>query len=48
MVTSIALDHATHRQLAVAAVEENTAMTELIREAVREWLKSRKKRGGRT
>jgi len=46
VVTSIALDPATHRQLALAAVEDNTAMTELIREAIQEWL-ARRKRGGR-
>ena len=39
MVTStIALDKDIHRRLALIAVEENTAITELVREAVAQWL----------
>jgi Arc/MetJ-type ribon-helix-helix transcriptional regulator len=33
--------------LVLAALEENAASAELIREAVEEWLDRRKRRGGR-
>ncbi len=41
MVTSVALDEELHRRLAIAAVEDNAALTELVRQAVREWLDRR-------
>lgn len=47
VVTSVALDEELHRRLAVAAVEERAALTELVRQAVREWLERRDRKGGR-
>lgn len=51
VVTSIALDPELHRRLAIAAVEDNAALTELVRQAVKEWLdrrdRERKRRGKR-
>jgi len=44
VITSVALDQELHRRLAIAAVEDNAAITELIREAVREWLDRRDQR----
>jgi predicted HicB family RNase H-like nuclease len=41
VVTTIALEESLHRRLALAAVEERAALTELVREAVREWLERR-------
>jgi hypothetical protein len=41
IVTTIALPPALHRQLALAALEDNAALTELIRQAVQEWLERR-------
>ena len=41
VVTTVAFDQALHRRLAIAAVEDNAALTELVREAVREWLDRR-------
>ena len=38
VVTTVALDRELHRRLAIVAVEDNAAMTELIRQAIREWL----------
>jgi len=43
VVTTVALDRELHRRLAIAAVEDNTAMTELIRQAIREWLDRRER-----
>ena len=50
VVTSVALDQELHRRLAMVAVEENAALTELVREAIREWLdrRDRERRRGRT
>jgi predicted transcriptional regulator len=48
VVTTVALPPVLHRRLAMAALEENAASAELIREAVEEWLDRRKRRGGRT
>lgn len=45
VVTTVALPPDLHRALAIAALEEGAASAELIREAVREWLKRRKARG---
>jgi hypothetical protein len=44
MVTTVALSVDTRKRLAVAAVEEGAAMTELVRRAVEEWLRRRKGR----
>jgi hypothetical protein len=44
VVTTVALDAATHRRLKVMAVKKNTVLTELVRDAVRDWL--RRKAGG--
>ena len=41
IVTTIALPEDVHRALAIAAIEERTVMTELVRQAVQEWLKRR-------
>ncbi len=50
-VTTVALPEDMHRRLAIAAVEENAALTELIRRAVQEWLdrrtRKRRERGQR-
>ena len=47
VVTTVALDEALHRRLAHAALDENTVLTELVRQAVREWLDRRAKQKGR-
>ena len=44
VVTTVALEGELHRRLAIAAVEDNAAMTELIRQAIREWLDRRERR----
>jgi hypothetical protein len=41
VVTTIALEADIHQRLAMAAVEERAAITELVRQAVREWLDRR-------
>src|SRR5947207_2908477 len=40
-ITTVAFDRALYRQLAIAAVEENAAITEIIRDAVKDWLMRR-------
>ncbi len=45
VVTTIALDRALHQRLAIAAVEDNLALTEVVRQAAREWLDRRKPTG---
>ncbi len=45
-VTTVALPERIHRQLTVAAAEERTVMTELVRQAVVDWL-ARRGRGRR-
>ncbi len=47
VVTSVAFDQKLHRRLAIAAVEDNAAITEVVRQAVREWLDRRAKQKGR-
>jgi hypothetical protein len=42
-VTTMALPEDLHRKLAIAALEDNTVMTELVRQAVTEWLERRKR-----
>lgn len=41
VVTSVAFHPGLHRRLAIAAVEDNAAINELVREAVRQWLDRR-------
>lgn len=45
VVTSVALDRELHKRLAIAAVEDGAAMTELVREAVTDWLNRRERKG---
>ena len=40
-VTTVALPEELHRRLAIAALEGRTVMTELVRQAVTEWLERR-------
>jgi len=40
-VTTVALQEDMHRRLAIAAIEESTVMTELVRRALAEWLDRR-------
>lgn len=40
-VTTVALRDDMHRRLAIAAIEESTVMTEIVRRALREWLERR-------
>jgi hypothetical protein len=40
-VTTVALNEDMHRRLAIAAIEESTVMTEIVRRALREWLQRR-------
>ncbi len=42
-VTTMALPEELHRRLAIAALEDNTVMTELVRQAVTEWLERRER-----
>ena len=43
-VTTIALDASQHRRLMRIALDEHTVLTELVRDAVREWLERRTRR----
>lgn len=48
-VTTVALSDRDHRRLAIAALEGRTVMTELVRQAVGEWLvRYERKRSGRS
>ena len=47
VVTTVALDRDLHQRLAIAAVEDNLALTEIVRQAVREWLDRRRQTGRR-
>ncbi len=49
IVTTVALPPELHRRLMLAALEENAAAAELIRQAIQEWLgrKRRKRRAKR-
>lgn len=40
-VTTVALEEGMHRRLAIAAIEDSTVMTELVRRALSEWLDRR-------
>jgi hypothetical protein len=44
IVTTIALPEDLHRRLAVAAIEDRTVMTELVRKSVTGWLATRDRR----
>jgi hypothetical protein len=43
-VTTVALRDDMHRKLAIAAIEESTVMTELVRRALGEWLDRRNRK----
>lgn len=43
VVTTIALDKDLHDALSEASFQDKTALTELVREAVRDWLAGRRK-----
>jgi predicted transcriptional regulator len=47
IVTTIALPPDLNRRLAIAALEDGAASAELIRQAVREWLDRRKRKGAK-
>ncbi len=47
VITTVALDQDLHRRLVLAALEENAASAELIRQALWEWLDRRERRKGR-
>lgn len=51
VVTNVALPKELHRRLAIAAVEDEAAITELVRQAVTDWLdrrdKARSRKGAR-
>jgi len=44
IVTTIALAPELHRRLAIAAVEDRAAITELVRAALAEWLDRRERK----
>ena len=48
-VTTIALPDEMHRRLAIEAIESRTVLTELVRQAISEWLerRERKSKAGR-
>jgi hypothetical protein len=41
VTTTIALPRELHQKLAIAAIEDNAALTELARNAISEWLERR-------
>jgi hypothetical protein len=45
IVTTIALRRDVHRHLSIVAIEDHTVMTELVRQAVDEWLARRGRKG---
>lgn len=45
-VTTVALSEEMHRRLAVLAIDRRTVMTELVREALADWLARQEKRTG--
>ena len=47
VVTSVALEKDLHQRLAIAAIEESAAITEIVRQAVSEWLDRREPRRSR-
>jgi hypothetical protein len=44
VVTTVALSEEVHQRLAIAALEGRTVMTELVRQAVGEWLERRERK----
>ena len=46
VVTTVALEREVHRRLAIAAIEGHTVMTELVRQAIGEWLERRERKAG--
>jgi len=42
VVTTVALDRNLHRRLARVGLDTNTAINELIRQALREWLRRKR------
>ena len=44
VVTTVALGEEVHQRLAIAALEGRTVMTELVRQAVAEWLERRERK----
>ncbi len=46
VVTTVALPQEMHRRLLIAAVETNTAATEVVRQALAEWLSHRPRSKG--
>ncbi len=47
VITTVALENDLHRKLAIAAIEESAAITEIVRQAVSEWLNRRERRRSR-
>ena len=47
VITTVAMDRKLHRRLALAALEEDTARTEIMRQAITEWLDRYDKLRGR-
>ena len=47
VITTVAMEKDLHRRLAIAAIEESAAITEIVRQAVSEWLKRREHRRSR-
>lgn len=47
VITTVALEKDLHRRLAIAAIDESAAITEIVRQAVSEWLDRRKPRRNR-
>ncbi len=48
VVTTSAFDPETYRRLQLAALEDHAAIAEVVRQAVREWLDRRRRRGRAT
>jgi predicted transcriptional regulator len=47
-VTTVALPDDMHRRLLIAAVEHRIAFTEIVRQALADWLSKHEKKKGRT
>ncbi len=47
VITTVALEKDLHRRLAIAAIDESAAITEIVRQAVSEWLDQREPRRSR-
>ena len=48
VVLSIGLPKALHRKLAIAGLDENASMNELVRDAIQEWLARQEKKRAST